>query len=398
MALAQAAPTMDMAHRIVTCFLLVPLLAACSESRDPDAPPGTDDGGRDGAPSAEGSNDAGPEPIVDGSTDAVDRFAAVDAVAQASFAEGVAPGFSLTVYDRTGNVAFQKSYGNFAPDQRVAVASASKFVSGLALLRLVDKGVLSLDSTTGEVLGWAAPNDQIRLSHLLSFTSGLPREAACTRDLTETLAQCVGEISVMAPVAPPGERYDYGSTHLHVAARMAEVKTGKEWADIFADELVSPLGAASDLAYFTAPRQALGTRNPLIAGGLRASSDEYAPFLALAFRRGLTPSGIRLLSDSIFDAQARDPYPSAAVGYSPVEAAGLDYRYGLTAWLECATPATGCAVISSPGAFGFTPWLDREAGYYAILAMEIDSGAVFSIGMEQELEPLIRAAMTGSPE
>jgi CubicO group peptidase (beta-lactamase class C family) len=391
---------MDTNPRSVARLIVFLLLNACGESSpnesfdaadggvagNQDALGGQEEAAQDGAPVAEASNETDVEPS---------RFAAVDALAQQAFAKGTAPGFSLTVYDPTGSIAFQKSYGDFAPDRRVAVASASKLVSGLVLLRLVDKGVLSLDSTTGEVLGWAAPKDQIRLSHLLSFTSGLPREAACTVQLTKTLAQCVDEISVMQPVAPPGERYDYGSTHLHVAARMAEVKTGKEWAGIFAEELRDPLGAAPDLAYYTAPRQALGKQNPLIAGGLRASSDEYAPFLALAFRRGLTPDGLRLLSDSIFDLQARNPYPDAVVGFSPLEAGGLDYRYGLTAWLECSTPATGCAVISSPGAFGFTPWLDRDAGYYAILAMEIDSGAMFSVGLEQELEPLIRTAMAG---
>ena len=30
------------------------------------------------------------------------------------------------------------------------------------------------------------------------------------------------------------------------------------------------------------------------------------------------------------------------------------------AWLECPPPAVNCAVLSSPGAFGFTPWLDRD--------------------------------------
>jgi hypothetical protein len=62
----------------------------------------------------------------------------------------------------------------------------------------------------------------------------------------------------------------------------------------------------------------------------------------------------------------------------------------------CGTPAAGCAVLSSPGAFGFTPWLDRAAGYYAILGMELDRGAVengvvdFAVRLQQELEPLIR--------
>jgi CubicO group peptidase (beta-lactamase class C family) len=388
-------------RRFLAFSLVVPLLAACGDNSPIAAFDSGEDAGTDEhpQPSEDGSSDAGDHftPVDAGDhftpVDAGDRFAAVDAEAAKAFATGAAPGFCLTVYEGSGHIVFQKSYGDFAPDRRVAVASASKFVSGLVLMRLVDRGVLSLDSTTGEVLGWAGANGSIRLSHLLSFTSGLPREAACTRTLAVTLAQCVDQIAALTAIAPPGERYDYGSTHLHVAARMAEVRTGKEWAAIFAEELREPLGTASDIAYYTAPRQSLGTSNPLIAGGLRASSDEYAPFLALAFRRGLGPSGTRLISDAIFDAQAKNPYPDAVVGYSPLEAGGLDFRYGLAAWLECATPATGCAVISSPGAFGFTPWLDREAGYYAILAMEIDSGATFSVRVEQTLEPLIRAAI-----
>ena len=55
-----------------------------------------------------------------------------------------------------------------------------------------------------------------------------------------------------------------------------------------------------------------------------------------------------------------------------VEKAGLDFHYGLASWTECAPPAVNCPVISSPGAFGFTPWVDREDGYYAIIGMEVD--------------------------
>jgi hypothetical protein len=52
-----------------------------------------------------------------------------------------------------------------------------------------------------------------------------------------------------------------------------------------------------------------------------------------------------------------------------------------------------------PGAFGFTPWLDRASGYYAILGMELgstdtDEGVVaFAVGLQAELAPLIAAAL-----
>ena len=38
-----------------------------------------------------------------------------------------------------------------------------------------------------------------------------------------TLAECVSSLAKLKLVAEPGTRFDYGNTHLHVAARMAEV-------------------------------------------------------------------------------------------------------------------------------------------------------------------------------
>ena len=179
-------------------------------------------------------------------------------------------------------------YGSFSADQRVAIASSSKMVAGLVILRLVDQGFLTLDSTTGAVLGWTGPQSAITLRQLLSFTSGLDREMPCTLLAGIDLADCVASISQQPLVAAPGTRFDYGSTHLHVAARMAEVVTGQSWANLFATQLKAPLGLTSpDLAWYTAPRQALGTTNPLIAGGIRATMNEYAKILALDFNRGV---------------------------------------------------------------------------------------------------------------
>lgn len=68
---------------------------------------------------------------------------------------------------------------------------------------------------------------------MLSFTSGLPPENLCTYRVTITLEDCVNELSAVALDAQPGTRFDYGSTHLAVAGRMAEVATGSSWNAIF---------------------------------------------------------------------------------------------------------------------------------------------------------------------
>jgi D-alanyl-D-alanine-carboxypeptidase/D-alanyl-D-alanine-endopeptidase len=329
-----------------------------------------------------------PPPVSDNSP-----FAAVDSAARTAFeSEGIS-GMGLSVYDRDGVKVFEQMYGNFSSDTRVPIASASKLVSGVTLFKLMDEGYLTLDSSTAQVLGWTGEEGAITLRQLLSFTSGLAPENHCTYDSTQTLTQCVTTISQAPLVAAPGAEFDYGSVHLDVAGRMAEAVTGKSWNDLFAHELRDPLGLSSDLRYYANPLKPVATENPLLAGGLIVSMNEYERILHLVFDKGMW-QGSPLITSGIFDTQTVEPYPNVAIGTSPAPS----LRYGLTACLDCATPQTGCHQISSPGAFGFTPWIDRDAGYYAILGMQDMNNHRTHFGgrLEQQLAPLIVQALQQS--
>jgi D-alanyl-D-alanine-carboxypeptidase/D-alanyl-D-alanine-endopeptidase len=321
-------------------------------------------------------------------------FERVDNALRAAYqADGIPMG--LVVYDDTGTKVFEGMYGGFTADRFVAIASASKLVSGVTLFRLIDAGFLSLDSTTAQVLGWTGEKGTITLRHLLSFTSGLAPEHLCTYQPNISLADCVEQIRQADMVGAPGTRFDYGSTHLHVAARMAEVATGSSWNQIFDIQLRQPLGLSSQFAFYARPRQGDDPDpiNPLPAGGMRASMNEYARVLRFVFDKGRW-QGAQIMLPGIFDLQTVTPYPDAVVMTTP--AANPNVRYGLTAWLECDTPQTGCQVISSPGVFGFTPWLDRETGYYAILGMELSELAAdqgYGPRLQQQLKPLIIEAL-----
>lgn len=328
----------------------------------------------------------------DGGGDATDPFAAVDDAARSAVDSMGIDGMGLAIYDSHGTKLFEQMYGDFSPDRRVAIASASKLVSGVTLFRLIDQGYLTLDSTAGQVLGWTGDEGAITLRELMSFTSGLQPENGCTYQSDVTLSDCVETISTAGLAAAPGTRFDYGSTHLAVAGRMAEVVTAQPWNQIFATQIRDPLGLPSDIAYYANPLKATGTDNPLLAGGLRLSMNEYERILHFVFDKGVW-NGSPLLAPALFDTQTVMPYPDVVIGKSPAE---IDARYGLTAWLECSTPATGCSTISSPGAFGFTPWLDRSAGYYAILGMEARDNhrTHFGSELEQQLKPLIVEALS----
>jgi CubicO group peptidase (beta-lactamase class C family) len=336
-----------------------------------------------------GDSDGGVPPSSNGA------FAAVDSAARNAFESEHLDGMGLAIYDRNGVKVFEQMYGDFSPDERVPIASASKLVSGAVIFRLIDEGYLSLDSSTAQVLGWTGDEGAITLRQLLSFTSGLPPENRCTYDSTITLADCVATISQLGLDAAPGTEFDYGSVHLDVAGRMAEVETGRSWNDLFASQLRDPLGLPADIVYYANPLKGTGTDNPLLAGGLQMSMNEYEHVLHFVFDKGVW-QGNALMAPAIFDTQTIDPYPDATIGKSP----GGSVRYGLTAWLDCSTPQTGCAVISSPGAFGFTPWLDRATGYYAILGMYYPNNSRDHFGgrLEQQLAPLIIQALTQSGE
>lgn len=323
---------------------------------------------------------------------AIAGFAAVDAAMANALAREKISGMSLAIYDAQGRQVFLKNYGDFSPDKRVAIASASKLVSGLTLLRLIDQGKLSLDSTTGQILDWTGEKAHINLRQLLSFTSGLQIKNRCTSSVFSTLEKCVDKIYRADSVAKPGEEFNYSSANLAVAGRMAEVVTGQAWNTIFQTQIAQPLGLPGDLRYYAAPRAKLNPDNPLVAGGLQMSMNDYAKILQLVFDRG-EYNGRQLISRELMDAQARNPYPNSRIGKTPSPIANM--RYGLTAWLECNTPDTGCEKISSPGAFGFTPWVDREHGYYAILGMQFGVMAHqgFGVKLEQELQPLILKAL-----
>jgi CubicO group peptidase (beta-lactamase class C family) len=338
------------------------------------------------------------QPAPGRATDAVPpAWAAVDQRMRSSLASigsAVMGGMGLAVYDAADRLQFERMYGDFAADRMVAIASASKWVSGLVLLDVIatSQGALTLESTTGQILHWTGAKAAITLRQLMSFTSGLESEAASTADPTISLAACVDLIAASEAKAAPGVRFDYGSTHLQVAARMAEVVTGSTWNALFRERVGRPLGLPEEVAYYTWPKQARGLTNPLIAGGMRASMASYARILQQIYHCG-HGMGVTLGSDALFAAQAREPF-AVVIGKSPAAQLGLPYHYGLCAWLETATPRAGSDILSSAGAFGFVPWVDRHAGYYAILGMEIPAGTRFSLPLEQALQPLIRAALS----
>lgn len=59
-------------------------------------------------------------------------------------------------------------------------------------------------------------------------------------------------------VSPPGAQFEYGSTHLSVAAAMAEKATGKPFHQIFEENIRKPLGLTDVTAFYANPQNKKG--------------------------------------------------------------------------------------------------------------------------------------------
>ena len=133
------------------------------------------------------------------------------------------------------------------------MASTSKAFSGAVVLALVDKGMLSLDDTIGQRLpalpaAWGA----VTLRQLLAHTSGLP-DFTQDKAFLATLRRVPHMVFLPHAVLltyvendplsfAPGSRFHYSNSDNIVVALMAEVATGRPYAQLLASEVFSPLG------------------------------------------------------------------------------------------------------------------------------------------------------------
>ena len=130
------------------------------------------------------------------------------------------------------------------PDSLFDLASVTKPIVGLALLRLVDRGVLDLDTTAGEVLeGWPdGPMARADLRSLLTHTSGAPGPTPLWREHEERGALLAALAAL--EFAPPGS-WRYSSMGFIALGLVAERAAGIPLDRLVAREVTIPLGMSS---------------------------------------------------------------------------------------------------------------------------------------------------------
>ena len=291
---------------------------------------------------------------------------------------------------------FSYSRGESAPDKVYPLASASKWLSAITLLALVEDGVLDLDESFQQHLPWwtdqaGDPRLGITLEQLLSFTSGFSGGidgVPCVEDGATTLSACAEVIHDDFHEFAPGTAFYYGPSHLQVAGAAASAATGQRFHRIWRDQVADSLGLPVTAAYAVPSLD-----NPRIGGGATAAGQDYAEVLT-ALLAG------ELLGAEMMALMATDHTPKGVVFEEapPLATSAASWHYGLGCWRECVGESYGpeCdepGVISSPGLFGFYPWWDQARGFWGVLATQTESGAQFTVPLGQQWAELAAAAI-----
>jgi CubicO group peptidase (beta-lactamase class C family) len=132
-------------------------------------------------------------------------------------------------------------------DDPVRVASVTKLVVALGVMRLVEAGTLDLDADVSERLGWrlrnpAFPDRPVTLRLLLGHRSSLTDGADYAIPLGETLRARVSDPRAWDAAHPPGTFFRYANLNFPVVASVVERATGERFDRAMARLVLAPLG------------------------------------------------------------------------------------------------------------------------------------------------------------
>lgn len=203
------------------------------------------------------------------------------------------PGLSIAVvYDQ--EIVWSKGFGFSDLEKRIPASpqtvyrmgSVTKVFTSTAIMVLRDRGKLRLDDPISMYLPWFrikgsfGDSPAITIRHLLTHTSGLPREADVpywTDHIFPTREQLIEVVPTQEAIAPPETTYHYSNLGMALLGEVVAEVSGRPWADFLQTEIFEPLGMSSTSG---APGEALLGRRAtpymlMGPGGTREIFDYY---------------------------------------------------------------------------------------------------------------------------
>ena len=177
---------------------------------------------------------------------------------------------------------------------------------------------------------------------------------------TQTVQECVDLGSNGIYNADDDGTFSYSGAHMEKHASLSGLGTMN--SAMLAAEIHSQVGNEIDFSY----------SSPQLAGGMVTTADDYAALLRKVLRGELK------MHDALgTHPVCTNPKTCANAAFAP-SPPGESWHYSIGHWVED-DPEVGDGAFSSPGAFGFYPWIDRTKTNYGVLARSAANGAIESV-------------------
>ncbi|HWQ47127.1 MAG TPA: serine hydrolase domain-containing protein, partial [Longilinea sp.] len=255
------------------------------------------------------------------------------------------PGAALVVA-QDGQVLFSQSYGDAGHGQPVTgdtpfyIGSQSKSFTAMAIMQLVEQGLLDLNEPVQTYLPWFRVSDeqasqQITIRNLLQHTSGLSEEGYVENfPPNASLETIVRDLSRARLTSPVGTEMHYFNPGYSTLGLIIETVSGQTYGDYLQEHIFQPLGMVNSFTDPTAA-QAAGLAQgyaqvfmaavpldqtfyqyDLPAGFIMSSANDMARYL-MVLANGGELDGVRVLQPE-----------SVEQLFTPNTAIGSNYGFG----------------------------------------------------------------------
>lgn len=298
------------------------------------------------------------------------------------------PGLSIAVSNGDA-VTFAQGFGYADLEQSVPVrpetvfrlASISKPITAVAVMQLVERGLVNLDDPIQRYVPSfpRKPQGEVRVRHLLTHTSGVRHYRGSEFSLSTSFATLERALAVFShdPLEfAPGERFLYSTYGYNLLAGVIESASGRSFEDYLRTYIFGPAGMTS--AALEHPQDLVRSRGRQYVRGAAPVSLLNAPYVDLSVKwagGGMIASAIDVARFDIALTQGRLLKPETLERmYASARLTNGNFTgYGL-GWMVSIDQGR-LFVAHSGGAMGGTTYLLREprARLAAVVLANLDN-------------------------